>query len=90
MEIRQRTRTIATTARLVHDPDRGYVYETDRREETVFYGVEVIGGEDVIVTGEYARKKDVPKVAEFDPVEEIRARRGALDAEIERLEGRRA
>jgi hypothetical protein len=98
MDIRSRSYETAQVNRLVHDPAceltahsaACYVRERDKRTVTEFFGVEIVGGREVEVTGTYARKEDVPAQPERDILAELTAERDALDARIAAVQAARA
>jgi len=97
MDIRSTTYQTAQVNRLVHDPacERTahsaacYVRETDKHEETIAYGVEIIGGREYVVTGTYKRVEDVPAQPERDIRAELVAQRDALDTRIAEVDAAR-
>jgi len=97
VEVRSHTFNAAQVNRLVHDPActltahsaACYVRETDKHEETIAYGVEIIGGREYVVTGTYKRVEDVPAEPERDIRAELVAQRGALDTRIAEVDAAR-
>lgn len=97
MDIRSRSYETARVNRLVHDPAceltahsaACYVRERDKRTVTEFYGVEIIGGREYVVTGIYKRAEDVPAQPERDIRAELAAQRDALDTRIAAIDAAR-
>lgn len=89
MEIRSRSYRVATVSELRWNVERGeYEHITDAHDETVYFGVEIVGGEAVPVTAEYRSEQDVPGAPDLLPAALLDAlvrQRDALTAEITRL-----
>lgn len=91
MEIRSRTFKTAKRNELVHDSEkcsgdpphsmRCYTRNTDRRIETRFYGIEEIGGEELVVTESFVSKAEV-----VEPSEQRKGDRVGQQNLLERLE----